>query len=57
MMRTMQTKGIAKLWIQGTNSTCLVIPKKITAELGLTDEDHVTVERTDDGILIKRLDI
>ena len=53
----MHTKGIAKLWIQGTNSTCLVIPKKITTEHGLTDEDHVTVESTKDGILIKRLEI
>jgi antitoxin component of MazEF toxin-antitoxin module len=53
----MTTKGISKLWIQGQNSTCLVIPRKITVEHGLTDEDHVSVESTKDGILIKRLDV
>jgi antitoxin component of MazEF toxin-antitoxin module len=50
-------KEISKLWIQGQNSTCLVIPRKIALEHGLTDDGHVVVESTENGILIKRLDI
>jgi antitoxin component of MazEF toxin-antitoxin module len=51
------TKSISKLWIQGNNSTCLVIPKKVASEYGLTDDNHVTVEGTKEGILIKKLEI
>jgi antitoxin component of MazEF toxin-antitoxin module len=53
----MGIKSISKLWIQGPSSVCLVIPKKIAAKHGLTDGNHVTVESTKEGILIKRLDI
>jgi hypothetical protein len=40
----------------GTQSYEL-IPKKIASDYGLSDEDHVTVETTKEGILIKRLQI
>lgn len=50
-------KDISKIWIQGTSSTCLVITKKVALQHGLTDDDHVTVESTNEGILIKRLEI
>ena len=53
----MTNKGISKLWIQGQNSTCLVIPRKIAKDYGLTDEDHVSVEATKDGILVRRVEI
>jgi bifunctional DNA-binding transcriptional regulator/antitoxin component of YhaV-PrlF toxin-antitoxin module len=50
-------KDISKVWIQGTSSTCLVIPKKVALEYGLTDESRVVVEGTKDGILIRKLQI
>jgi hypothetical protein len=60
----MNTKDISKIWIQGTSSTCLVIPKKVALEFGLTDESRVIVEghrcsaySTDNGILIRKLEI
>jgi hypothetical protein len=53
----MNTKEISKIWIQGSSSCCCVIPKKVALQYGLTDESHVIVEGTDQGILIKKLDI
>jgi hypothetical protein len=50
-------KDISKIWIQGTSSACLVIPKKVALEYGLTDESHVVVEGTANGILIRKLEI
>jgi antitoxin component of MazEF toxin-antitoxin module len=53
----MTTKVIAKIWASGKSAACLVIPKQIATDYGLTDDDHVTVEGTKEGILIRRLEI
>jgi antitoxin component of MazEF toxin-antitoxin module len=44
-----------KTWIQGAATCTLVIPKNIAAQYGLTDPSYVTVEATNEGILIRKL--
>jgi len=56
-LNLMTSKEISKIWASGNSTSCLVIPKKVALEHGLTDEDHVVVQSTKDGILIKRIDI
>jgi hypothetical protein len=41
-----------KTWIQGAATCTLVIPKN---PYGLTDPSYVTVEATNEGILIRKL--
>jgi antitoxin component of MazEF toxin-antitoxin module len=53
----MAQKRIAKIWASGKSTACLVLGKEIAEEYNLTDDDHVTVEGTNEGILIKRLEI
>jgi hypothetical protein len=48
-------KKIMKTWIQGAATCTLVIPKNIAAQYGLTDPSYVTVEATNEGILIRKL--
>lgn len=56
-MVTANHKEIKKIWQNGNSTSCLVIPRKFALEHGLTDESHVTVESTAEGILIERLDV
>jgi len=54
----MLEKEVSKVWVTGQNhSATLVIPKKIALEYGLTEPSHVVVEKTKDGILIRKLQI
>jgi bifunctional DNA-binding transcriptional regulator/antitoxin component of YhaV-PrlF toxin-antitoxin module len=50
-------KEIDKVLIHGTSNTCLVIPKKVALEYGLEEPANVVVEKTDQGILIRKLEI
>ena len=50
-------KRITNTYISGHNSCTLVIPKSIATECGLDSPSHVVVERTKDGILIRKLEI
>jgi bifunctional DNA-binding transcriptional regulator/antitoxin component of YhaV-PrlF toxin-antitoxin module len=50
-------KEITKTWISGQNSCTLIIPKSVAKEYGLESPTHVVVERTDKGILIRKLEI
>jgi hypothetical protein len=50
-------KEITKTWVSGANSATLVIPRSVAKEYGLDSPSHVIVERTPEGILIRRLDI
>ena len=46
---------IAKTWISGQKSVTLIIEKKLAEEYDLIDPQHVKLERTSEGILIKKL--
>jgi len=50
-------KEIIKTWLTGNRSCTLVIPKEFAKEYGLDDPSHVIVERTELGILIRKLEV
>jgi hypothetical protein len=50
-------KEITKTYLTGTHSCVLVIPKGIARKYKIDNPSHVVVEGTDEGILIKRLEI
>ena len=50
-------KEITKTWISGQNSCTLIIPRAVAVEYGLESPSHVVVERSDKGILIRKLDL
>jgi bifunctional DNA-binding transcriptional regulator/antitoxin component of YhaV-PrlF toxin-antitoxin module len=53
----MTSKEVTKTWVTGNSSCTLVIPKKVAMDYGLEEPTHVVVERTDQGILIRKLEI
>lgn len=53
----MKHKEIMKTWLTGQTSCTLIIPKEIAKKYNLDEPSHVTVEETEDGILIRRLEI
>lgn len=50
-------KEIIKTWLAGNHSCTLVIPKDFAKEYGLDEPSHVIVEGTEEGILIRKLEI
>jgi hypothetical protein len=50
-------KEITKTWISGANSATLIIPRSVAKEYGLDSPSHVIVERTPEGILIRKLSV
>ena len=54
-MTTSNAREITKTWISGQNSCTLVIPKSVAKECGLDSPSHVIVEKTQEGILIRKL--
>lgn len=54
---TFSKNEIAKTWISGQNSCTLIIPKAIALEYGLDEPSHVVLERREEGILIRRVEI
>jgi hypothetical protein len=50
-------KEIAKTWLSGQKSCTLIIPRKVAMEYGLSEPSQVIVERTQGGILIRKLEI
>ena len=58
-MSTLQTKGkeISKIWLHNNISASLIIPVEIARKHNLTKGNHVIVEDTDEGILIRKLDL
>jgi hypothetical protein len=48
---------IAKTWISGQKSCTLIIRQELAQQYGLTRPSHVVLERRQDGILIKKLEI
>jgi len=52
-----ESKQIIRTWLTGKSSCTLVIPKEFAKEYGLDSPSHVVIEKTLDGILIKKLDM
>ncbi|MDN5868776.1 MAG: hypothetical protein L0H55_15435 [Candidatus Nitrosocosmicus sp.] len=50
-------KDITKTWLTGQSSCTLVIPKKFALEYGLDKPCHVLLEKVDEGILIKKMEL
>ena len=57
MYETNKIKRISKTWISGQNSCTLVIPKSIAKYYGLEEPANVIVEATEQGILIRKLEL
>ena len=57
MYETNKIKRISKTWISGQNSCTLVIPKSIAKSYGLEEPAKVIVEATEQGILIRKLEL
>jgi bifunctional DNA-binding transcriptional regulator/antitoxin component of YhaV-PrlF toxin-antitoxin module len=53
----LKEKEITKTWISGQNSCTMIIPRSVAKEYGLESPSHVIVERTPEGILIRKLDL
>ena len=49
------SKTIVRTWLAGHSSCTLVIPKAFAKQYGLDRPSHVIIERTSEGILIKKL--
>lgn len=50
-------KEVIKTWITGQNSCTMIIPKEFAFEYGLDHPTHVLIEGTQDGLLIKKLEV
>jgi len=48
---------IVRSWLSGNCSSTLVIPKNFATEYGLDVPCHVIVQKTPQGLLIKKLEI
>ena len=54
---TQGPKGISKIWMTNDISATLIIPVEIAKKHNLTKGNHVLVEDTDQGILIRKLNL
>ncbi len=50
-------KEIAKIYLSNKISATLIIPIGIARKYGLDKPEHVTVEETGNGILVRKLEI
>lgn len=50
-----ESKTVVRTWLAGHKSCTLVIPKEFAKQYGLDRPSHVIIERTSEGILIKKL--
>jgi len=57
MSENNDSKQIIRTWITGKSSCTLVIPKDFAKEYGLDIPSHIIIEKRDDGMLIKKLDL
>jgi antitoxin component of MazEF toxin-antitoxin module len=55
--QTKTNREITKIWLHNNISASLIIPVEIARKHNLTKGNHVVVEDTDQGILIRKLDI
>jgi len=52
-----ELKKVTHTFIAGKLSICMIIPIEVARKKGLDKPSNVTVEETDQGILIRKLDI
>jgi len=57
MSENNNSKQIVRTWITGKSSCTLVIPKEFAAEYGLDHPSHVVIEKTTEGLLIKKINM
>lgn len=57
IVRLFENKEITKTYLSGTHSCVLVIPKNIARHYKIDSPSHVVVEGTEQGILIKKLNL
>jgi len=57
MTELSESKQIIRTWLTGKSSCTLVIPKEFAKEYGLDQPSHVVIQKTPEGILIKKLDM
>jgi hypothetical protein len=50
-------KEISRTWRTGKTSCAIVIPKRFAEQLGIDKPSHVLIERVQDGLLVKKLDV
>jgi hypothetical protein len=48
---------IVKTWITGKKSVTLIIERKLAEEYDLIEPQYVLLERKDEGILIRKLEV
>jgi len=53
----LEDKEIIRTWLSGNCSCTLVVPKEFAQEYGLDKPAHVIVQKTHEGLLIKKLEI
>ena len=51
------TRTVSKVFLLNKISATLIIPAEIARKHGLDHPSHVIVEETDDGILIRKLNL
>jgi hypothetical protein len=56
-VQTEKPRGISKIWLTNDVSATLIIPVEVAKKHGLTKGNHVLVEDTDHGILIRKLNL
>ncbi len=57
MITCSKKNEIVKTWISGQKSVTLIIERKIAEEYDLIDPQYVALERTPEGILIKKVNV
>jgi hypothetical protein len=50
-------KRITSTFVSGTTSCTLIIAKEIAKRYGIDEPSHVIVEGTEEGILIRKLEV
>ena len=56
-LQTEKPRGISKIWFTNDISATLIIPVEIAKKHNLTKGNHVLVEDTEQGILIRKLNL
>jgi len=57
MLTKTGNKEISKIWRTGKTSCTIVIPKRFAEQLGIDKPSHVLIERVQDGLLVKKLEV
>jgi hypothetical protein len=56
-LQTEKPKGISKIWMTNDVSATLIIPVEVAKKHNLSKGEHVIVEDTGTGILIRKLNL